>query len=706
MDHDRALFTDEFLRLRFPERIHGTSRPLPRTGTTKNDGPYTLRFGLKPRKYSVRPLLLNEAGDRSIFLYLLFGTKDMFLFRPRERLQKNAARLADAAADQAEQIRRLGGEMTENLRRDGLLPQEKPAPAAPDTAFAGLAEQLEQTVIGQPDFVRALVRAFRRPFVLGYAPGGARNTILIWGGEGTGRHFALQTLAGLLAEKGVLDSANLATMDLARYPGPGQEKLFLQDLYAALTAPGQILVFDHYEECHPGFLNLLAGLVQEGKAPLASRYVVQKGMLVDAGTALVPGAVGELTARDKYLVFFSHKGPDAMAERFGGPFAAALGDVCATAPFTPESLRVLAAGQLNRTVRRAKERLGVTLTMTEEVRDLAAGMADVARGAEPIVAFCDRVYKAVGQYLLEREPQPGLTVALSVQEGQLLAAFGAEEARPLLAEVDESAGALARVEAELDKIVGLEEVKTYVRGLADHVRVQRRRKAQGLPAGSLTMHMIFTGNPGTGKTTIARLISQYLKAVGALRGGQLVEVSRADLVGRYVGHTAPLTEQVIRSALGGVLFIDEAYSLYRGKEDSFGLEAIDTLVKGMEDHRDELVVVLAGYSREMAQFLTANSGLASRFAQTIEFPDYTAEELLKITELQAAGRGYVLDEGCKAPLLAYYARRQAENAAKAGNGRMARNTLEQAILNQSRRLVADPDAPLDRLLIGDFELEE
>ena len=621
-------------------------------------------------------------------------------------LQKNAARLADAVADQAEQIRRLGGEMTENLRRDGLLPQEKPAPAAPDTAFAGLAEQLEQTVIGQPDFVRALVRAFRRPFVLGYAPGGARNTILIWGGEGTGRHFALQTLAGLLAEKGVLDSANLATMDLARYPGPGQEKLFLQDLYAALTAPGQILVFDHYEECHPGFLNLLAGLVQEGKAPLASRYVVQKGMLVDAGTALVPGAVGELTARDKYLVFFSHKGPDAMAERFGGPFAAALGDVCATAPFTPESLRVLAAGQLNRTVRRAKERLGVTLTMTEEVRDLAAGMADAARGAEPIVAFCDRVYKAVGQYLLEREPQPGLTVALSVQDGQLLAAFGAEEARPLLDEVDESAGALARVEAELDKIVGLDEVKTYVRGLADHVRVQRRRKAQGLPAGSLTMHMIFTGNPGTGKTTIARLISQYLKAVGALRGGQLVEVSRADLVGRYVGHTAPLTEQVIRSALGGVLFIDEAYSLYRGKEDSFGLEAIDTLVKGMEDHRDELVVVLAGYSREMAQFLTANSGLASRFAQTIEFPDYTAEELLKITELQAAGRGYVLDEGCKAPLLAYYARRQAENAAKAGNGRMARNTLEQAILNQSRRLVADPDAPLDRLLIGDFELEE
>ncbi len=626
---------------------------------------------------------------------------------PAAALQKNAARLTGAAADQAEQIRRLGGEMTQALRRDGLLPPDhKPAPAAPDAAFAGLAEELEQTVIGQPDFVRALVRAFRRPFVLGYAPGGARNSILVWGGEGTGRHFAVGALAGLLAKKRLLPNGEVAVLDLARYPGPGQEKLFLQDLYAALAAPAQVLAFDHYEDCHPGFLNLLAGLVQEGKAALNSRYVVQKGMLVDAGTALVPGAVGELTARDKYLVFFSHAGPEAMAERFGGPFAAALGDVCATAPFTPESLRVLAAGQLNAAVRRAKERLGVTLTVTEAVRDLAAGAADAARGAEPIVAFCDRVYKAVGQYLLDREPAPGLTAALSVQERVLLAAFGDEEPRPLLPETDESAGAVARVEAELDRIVGLEAVKTYVRGLADHVRVQRRRKAQGLPAGGLTMHMIFTGNPGTGKTTIARLVSQYLKAVGALRGGQLVEVSRADLVGRYVGHTAPLTEQVIRSALGGVLFIDEAYSLYRGKEDSFGLEAIDALVKGMEDHRDELVVVLAGYSREMAQFLTANSGLASRFAQTIEFPDYTAEELLKITELQADGRGYRLDEGCKAPLLAYYARRQAADAAKAGNGRMARNTLEQAILNQSRRLVAAPAAPLDLLLPGDFELEE
>jgi SpoVK/Ycf46/Vps4 family AAA+-type ATPase len=183
-------------------------------------------------------------------------------------------------------------------------------------------------------------------------------------------------------------------------------------------------------------------------------------------------------------------------------------------------------------------------------------------------------------------------------------------------------------------------------------------------------------------------------------------VSRGDLVGRYTGHTAPLTNSVIASALGGVLFIDEAYSLYRGEQDSFGLEAIDTLVKGMEDHREELVVILAGYTREMEQFLTANSGLASRFPNKIEFPDYTADELLDITQVLASSKGYRLDEGCIFPLLGYYRRCQAQDSRTAGNGRLARNTLERAIFNQSRRLVVQTDAALDLILAGDLEFEE
>ena len=340
------------------------------------------------------------------------------------------------------------------------------------------------------------------------------------------------------------------------------------------------------------------------------------------------------------------------------------------------------------------------------MRDEAAACYSRQNGSKPILAYVERIFRSLTQYTLEYDPAPGTRLEVKPGEGGLVLAPESGEAISLARLLPAGGSALAQVEAELNEIVGLAPIKDYVLSLKDNVLVQQRRKEQGLKSAAVSMHMIFAGNPGTGKTTIARLVSKYLKAIGALGGGQLVEVSRADLVGRYVGHTAPLVNQVISTALGGVLFIDEAYSLYRGEQDSFGLEAIDTLVKGMEDHRDELVVVLAGYTKEMQEFLTANSGLASRFPNFIEFPDYTADELLRITRLQAKGKGYRMEDACDAPLLAYYARRQAEDAATAGNGRLARNKLEQAILNQSRRLVAEPNAPLDLLLWTDFELEE
>ena len=259
--------------------------------------------------------------------------------------------------------------------------------------------------------------------------------------------------------------------------------------------------------------------------------------------------------------------------------------------------------------------------------------------------------------------------------------------------------------AELDSLIGLESVKREVRSLVNLIKVRRLREENGLPCAPMSLHMVFTGNPGTGKTTVARLLAGLYAAVGALKQGQLVEVDRSGLVAGYVGQTALRTSEVVKKAIGGVLFIDEAYSLAAGGENDFGREAIETLLKAMEDHRDELVVILAGYTREMETFLTANSGLASRFPNKIEFPDYTADELLDITNVLARGKGYRLAESCTEPLRGYYERRQAEDARTAGNGRLARNTLEKAIFHQSRRLVAEPAAALDVILPGDLELE-
>ena len=575
-------------------------------------------------------------------------------------------------------------------------------------SFEGLAAEVKQTVLGQDAFVDSVVRAMRRPFVLGTEAPAARNVILLTGGAGTGRHFALEETARCMAARGLLQSDRIATLDLALYPNSGAEKLFLQDLYAALHAPGEILAFEHYESCYPGFLKTLSDLAVKGSAPLSSRYLVNKeGILVDAGTALAPGAVSRIDPCGKYLIFYSHKGREALADKFGAALVSALGDVCETASYTREDLAALAAQQLNALAQKIRARLGLTLSAGTDVRDYVAAQCTAQKGAAGLAECCDRIFRALSEYCLRTDKTLSGTTALTACPEGLLFRLNDGPEEPLFDLLPAAyTGALDAIRAEINELVGLAPVKEYVFGLADNLQVQQRRAAAGLKTASLSMHMIFTGNPGTGKTTIARLVAKYLKAIGALKGGQLVEVTRADLVGRYTGHTAPLTNSVIESALGGVLFIDEAYSLYRGEQDSFGLEAIDTLVKGMEDHRDELVVILAGYTREMEIFLTANSGLASRFPNKIEFPDYTAEELLQITHVQAKNKGYRLAESCAEPLLGYYARWQAADARTAGNGRLARNTLEKAIFHQSRRLVAEPAAELDLLLPGDLELKE
>ena len=621
--------------------------------------------------------------------------------------QQNAAlKGQDAATKSALEDSR---KMLRDMEEDGLLAKGT-ADAKPEHlgSFEGLADEVKKTVLGQDAFVEGVARAMRRPFVLGTEPPAARNVVLLCGGPGTGRHFALTETARCMAARGLLQSDQIASLDLALYPNSGAEKLFLQDLYAALYAPGEIVVFEHYESCYPGFLKTISDLAVKGSAPLSSRYLVNKeGILVDAGTALAPGAVSRIDPRGKYLIFFSNKGREAMADHFGAAFVSALGDVCTTTPFAREDLAALAAQQLNALARKVQTRLGLTLSAGADVRDHVAARCTPEQGAAGLAACCDKIFRALSEYCLQTDKKLTSTVTLTARPDGIDFQLGnAAPARLFDLLPAAYTGAVDEIKQELDELVGLAPVKEYVFGLADNIQVQQRRAAAGFKTASLSMHMIFTGNPGTGKTTIARLVARYLKAIGALKGGQLIEVGRGDLVGRYTGHTAPLTNSVIESALGGVLFIDEAYSLYRGEQDSFGLEAIDTLVKGMEDHRDELVVILAGYTKEMETFLTANSGLASRFPNKIEFPDYTADELLDITTVLAKGKGYRLAESCMFPLLGYYKRRQALDSRTAGNGRLARNTLEKAIFNQSRRLVAEPAAELDLILPGDLEFEK
>jgi Cdc6-like AAA superfamily ATPase len=243
--------------------------------------------------------------------------------------------------------------------------------------------------------------------------------------------------------------------------------------------------------------------------------------------------------------------------------------------------------------------------------------------------------------------------------------------------------------AELDGLVGLTEVKAEVKLVANLVRVAKMRRERGLPVAETSRHLVFTGNPGTGKTTVARLLAEIYRTLEVVEKGHLVETDRSGLVAGFVGQTALKVQQVFASALGGVLLIDEAYALARGREGDFGTEAVDTLVKLIEDHRDDVVVIMAGYPDEMGQLLDANPGIRSRFPRTIAFPDYSDDELVRIFESLATKAHYTIDDDVRAAARARFA---AEPRGKGfGNGRLARNLFEAAVAHQASRVVDVPD---------------
>ncbi len=255
----------------------------------------------------------------------------------------------------------------------------------------------------------------------------------------------------------------------------------------------------------------------------------------------------------------------------------------------------------------------------------------------------------------------------------------------------------------LYQLVGLEEVKNTVKEIEAYVKIQRQRKEHGLKADNLSLHMIFQGNPGTGKSAVARALGSIFYHHGVLPVGNIIEVERADLVGEYIGHTAQKTREKIEKARGGILFVDEAYSLARGGRQDFGKEAIDVMVKAMEDYRDEFLLILAGYPYEMEYFLNLNPGLRSRIPHHINFPDFTVKQLLQIADKMLEDYQYSLTPGARNVLRKHLSSLKRNGELSCGNARLVRNLLEKSIRRQALRLAKRSFCSREELVILNTE---
>ena len=573
-----------------------------------------------------------------------------------------------------------------------------------DTIFAEIKKELNSRILRQAACIDELLVSYKKAFFK-REKGMVQNTILLAGPAGTGKFTTLQLLIDQLYKKKLVPYKRAVTIDLRNYTEKDIHSNFILDCTVAFEYGIGTVCFVGIEQADAEVLKYVSRLVQQGY------FRTENSLMVDAS--------------NYFLVFYSDvdltaevhgKLPNEIANKMPAPILKGIQSYALSAPLMPEDVEAILRSKLQAAARRLESQTQLIVKLEEGLfTGLVERILATKKYGEAIESLAEKDFyqtlvdlRARGTFLA------GDHIWIQLQQDDLLAVKGEQsfllKSIPLVEEEK-----IEDLIHELNRLTGLDSVKTAIHELLETVNSEKVRQEAGYKTtGKMAIHMVFTGNPGTGKTTVARLVSRILKAMGLLSQGQLVEAARQDLVGEYLGSTAPKTNAAIERSLGGVLFIDEAYALSRNKQDPFGMEAIDTLVKGMEDHRDNLVMVLAGYTNEMEDFLKMNPGLQSRFPYIIEFPDYTSEEMYEILTGMASAKDFAIDPGIKEQLLELFDSKQISGRNDAGNGRLVRNMLEDAIRKQSVRLNQETGARDYKLLTAEdfgisarprFELE-
>lgn len=544
--------------------------------------------------------------------------------------------------------------------------------------------------IARGDLVSELVLSFKRPYTIKREePTSLKNIITIYTNETVFISNLIDDLAmNMRKENLIINEPKI--FDFVMFKKEETLGSFVNAYCDAVNSGVPIMIFQNFELASESCQTFIKNMCKYGR--------------IEVNT---PKGVLEIKTNGEYYVFISNKPQHEFEDIIGLDIAENVKDVITASDFTDEEINQMIISLLDHFKKKCKKDLDVNVDYVFSLEEYLKMMYSNATGINGVNLLIDhRIYRPISEYKLKGKINNKDQYIIGVENEQIYVEFRDERLILDVSADSRISNRLAIVKAKLNSIIGLSEVKDYLYRLEDNITAQKMRERAGMRVAPLPLNMIFTGNPGTGKTTIARIVAEYLNALGMLEKGHFVEVSRANLVGSHPGETAQMTRECVASAFGGVLFIDEAYSLLNSKTDDFGKEAIETLLKMIEDNRENLVVILAGYKDEMDEMLRLATGLKSRFQNIIDFKDYTADEMYRIAETIAKQNEYKIDINCYEPLIDFFESKIYTGKNPNGNGRLVRNVMESAMANQAVRIVKENEVDYSLIKLIDFELEK